>query len=174
MKWILGWPFLLLSLFLPEPYREQSLALQTIICTFFKCRQYTFQLLTFIFVLSYFVETKLHKILSVQILHHVIIACTVVVQYIEPQYQYFCWCLVGWSTRWLGSVNMYVQPIRTFFKCCVLLIVLKGKWRLSRKCEWKDELRWCWILFVHELMCILLPVQILYEVYSRKEQVLHI
>ena len=169
MKWVIGWPFLILSLFLPEPYREQSLAVQTIICTFFN-QMHTFQLMTFIFVLSYFVESKLHNIPSIQLLHHVIIICTVVVQYIEPKYQYLCWCLVGWSTRWLGSVNMFEQPFRTLIKCIMLLVVLKGKWRSTVNLEWKDELKWCWILFVHEIMCILLPIQILYEVYSHNEQ----
>lgn len=171
MKWVIGWPFLFFSLFLPEPYREQSLAVQTIICTLFD-KMYTFQLVTFFFVLSYFVETKLHHILSVQILHHVVIVCTIIVQYMEPKYQYFCWCLVGWSTRWLGSVNMYAQPVRTLLKCIVLLFVLKGKWRHTRQCNLKDELKWCWILFVHESLCVFLPVQILYEVYSNRVNVL--
>jgi len=167
MRWAIGWPFLILSLFLTEPFREQVLALQTIICTFFG-KGYTFQLLTLIFVISFFIETQMHDNITVQILHHCIVLCTVIVQYIDNKHRYFCWCLLLWSVRWLGSVNIYDQPIRTSIKCIVLVLVLKGRWRPALERPLSEEFKWCWVLFVHEFVCLLLPVQLLYEVYVCK------
>mgnify|MGYP006126666511 FL=1 len=168
MIWLLGWPVLLVGLFLPEPYREQSIAIQTILCTLFPVK-YTFQLVTLIFVAFYFVRHRSHDDIPIQILHHCIVVCTILLQYMEKKYQIFSWCLLAWSARWLGSINIYDQPFRTSIKCLLLMIVLKGRWRTKCPHNFGDELKWCWVLFVNECMCLLLPVQILYEVYVFKQ-----
>lgn len=165
MEWAVGWPLLILSFLLPEPFKEQLLAAQTVLCVVARQRQ-PFHLITFLCVISYFTQTQepLLASLNVHLLHHSIVLCTIFVQYLEQKYQLFCWTLLLWSTRWLGSVNLFSQGVRSLMKCLLLTCVLQGKWR--REDTLQNELKWCWILFVHESTWCLLPVQMLYEVYA--------
>ena len=164
MIWLAGWPLLLLSLFVGAPYREQLLAGQTILCSLYPSRQH-FHVATVVFVLFYFTHPDTHlENMPAEILRHVIVACAVMSQYLAPNYQVSIWTLTAWSTRWLPTTSIFDTPLRSFAKCVVFAGVSGGPWRGHPL-----DTRWCWILFTHEAAWLLLPVQILYEVYSKKK-----
>jgi hypothetical protein len=168
MQWILGWPLLILSLYLHEPYREQVLAAQTIVCTIIEEKR-PFKIITMIYVALYFTQlSEKHHPINIIILHHVIILCISIIQYTNPNYKVLCWTLIIWTSRWLGSVNIYAQPIRTTIKSIVLAGLIQGNWGVRN--EERDGLKWSWILFVHEIAWCVLPIQILYEVYYKNKQ----
>jgi hypothetical protein len=172
MKWVIlyaGWVILWLSFFCPNEIKEQIIAFETILCTFLKPEALHIVVITFVVV--YFTQTGHRPDAWASIVHHIIIALTVLVQYIEPNYQIRCWVALCWSSRWLGSFLIYssdTHPVRECLKCILFYIVVQchKSWRFSKKYEYKDSIRWLWILFVNEIAWLCLPIQMLYEVYS--------
>jgi len=168
MKWPIGWPLIVLSLFAREPYREQLLAGQTILCCMVRKYQ-SFHTATIICVMIYF--THQHNIILPQsiILHHIIVVCTIASEYLDIQYKWVIWTLMAWSTRWLGTISVFDSPLRSTIKFIMFRCISNGPWAINET----GGLKWCWLLFVHELMWCLLPIQILYEVYyhNRNNQI---
>ena len=163
MSWIGGWPLLLLSLFAHEPYREQLLAGQTILCSIVR-KQHNFHIATLIFLIFYFSHRQTHfNNIQAEILQHVIVGCAVSSQYINSTYSIPIWTLAAWSTRWLSTYSIFDTPLRSMIKCIIYAIVTNGPWHR------KTDFKWCWVLFTHEITWLLLPIQILYEVYSKKK-----
>lgn len=164
MKWPIGWPLLILSFFAHEPYREQLLAGQTLICCIMP-EYCPFHIATTISVISYFTHQ-----LDVQtdpmtfVLHHIIVICAVASHYIDTNYKTIVWILTAWSSRWLSCQSLFVSPLRTLFKCILFRGIASGPWANA------TGTKWCWLLFVHEIMWCLLPIQILYEVYHQKKE----
>jgi len=56
----------------------------------------------------------------------------------------------------------YQHPIRSAARCIVFGFVAQKQFAKT----FKDGFKWSWILLVHELALLLLPVQMLYEVYK--------
>lgn len=169
MNWIVGWPLLILSLFIDDPFREQILAAQTIVCALVQKRK-TFHLATLVFIVCYFTQPPVHEHPSyVLIIHHLVIIGAIVSPYLIPNYQFFTWVIMAWSIRWLGSISLFETPFRTSTKCLLYVVIVRGNWGMKST---QLAHKWCWILFVHEVMWCFLPIQILYEVYAfRKKKV---
>lgn len=165
MLWLAGWPLLLLSLFVGAPYREQLLAGQTILCSMYP-RRHHFHVATVVFVVFYFTHPETHiQNMAAEILRHVIVACAVVSHYLAPAYQLPIWTLTAWTTRWLPTASLFDTPLRSLNKCAVFVGVSRGPWRGQAM-----DTRWSWILFTHEAAWLLLPIQILYEVYFKTKK----
>lgn len=164
MKWPVGWPLLLLSFFAHEPYREQLLAGQTILCCIVQ-QYYPFHTATAIAIISYFTHQQIANVaLTAFILHHVVVFLAVASHYVDTDYKAVVWALTAWSTRWLGTISIFETPVRTLIRCLLFRGVASGPWADSKGGKW------CWVLFVHEIMWCLLPIQILYEVYHYKKK----
>jgi len=165
MKWAIGWPLLIIALFTHEPYREQLLAGQTIICCMTQ-EIWPFHTATIVCVIMYFAHQHVTINAAAIVLHHIIVTCAVASQYIEQrQYKRIIWVLMVWSTRWLGTISVFDSPLRTTLKFILFQGVSTGPWSANES----NGLKWCWLLFVHEIMWCLLPIQILYEVYYYKK-----
>jgi len=164
---LIGWPLLILSLFLGQ-WREQIFVMQTVICTLVK--QQPFHIATLLFLFLYFTQhSEQFTDYRMFVLHHVVVATTNILRYIDSTYQTTCWVIMCWSTRWLASIHFFAQPVRSCFKCLIFAAVLNGKWGQERR--FVDGFKWCWILLVHEVALVALPVQMLYEVYSKKKNI---
>ena len=97
------------------------------------------------------------------VLHHVIVFMSVLSEYYLKELRYTCVVVLCWSVRWMNPSNIYVEhPLRAMLRC-VLFGVL-----ISRQFSLRSALRWCWIFLVHESLYIFVPVQMLYEVYMKK------
>ena len=165
MIWLGGWPLLILSLFVHEPYREQLLAGQTIVCSMYP-EKYNFHTATVIFVIFYFIHPSVHsEHIYTLVLEHIIVACAVVSQYVAPRYTWSIWTLAAWSTRWLTTYSIFDSPFRTCLKCLLFAGSSSGPW------ETNHDFKWCWVLFTHEITWVFLPIQILYEVYAGKKKI---
>jgi len=160
MRWPFGWPLLILALFAHEPYKEQLLAGQTIICCMTQ-QLWPFHTATVISIIIYFTHQDVRILSSAIILHHLIVVCAIVGQYLEFKYKGIIWVLMIWSTRWLGTISIFYSPIRSTIKFILFRCIANRPWSENNK----YGLKWCWILFTHEIMWCLLPIQILYEVY---------
>lgn len=164
MKWPVGWPLLILSFFTHEPYREQLLAGQTILCCIIQ-EYHPFHTATIVSIVSYFThQTDTQAAPATFILHHIIVICAVASHYIDVDYKAIIWVLTAWSTRWLGCQTFFDSPLRTLIKCILFKGITSGPWANA------TGTKWCWLLFVHEIMWCLLPIQILYEVYHKKKE----
>lgn len=163
MIWLAGWPLLIVSLFADEPYREQLIAGQTILCSMYP-NAHNFHTATAVFVLFYFTHPYTHaQSIHALVLQHIIIACAVSSHYIVPKYNRAIWVLSAWSLRWLATSSIFDTPFRMCIKCALFAGISQGPWRSA------CGMKWAWLLFTHELAWVLLPVQILYEVYSGKK-----
>jgi len=164
MKWPVGWPLLILSFFTHEPYREQLLAGQTILCCIVQ-EHHPFHTATIVSIVSYFThQTDIQAAPTTFILHHIIVICAVASHYVDMDYKAIIWVLTAWSTRWLGCQTLFDSPLRTLIKCILFRAITSGPWANA------TGTKWCWLLFVHEIMWCLLPIQILYEVYHKKKE----
>lgn len=168
MLWVCGWPLIFIQLYVPEPYKEMAIALQTFVCAILKKQNIPFTdstfAITLFIILTYFTQTEQrHQNLITLVLHHVIVAITSISNYILEDWKYILWCMLCWSIRWLSSIHIYQQsPIRVSIRIFLFFL-------LSRK-PFGDPYRWYWILLVHEITWVLIPVQMLYEVYKKPIQ----
>lgn len=161
MLWkIGGWILLLIHFFFPNPYREQLLAIQTVLITFCD-RLMPFHIATYIVLLLYLLNLNESSVdVVIELMHHVVVFVAVISEFYFREWRYTCWVLLLWSLRWMNVSNIYVDhPFRAFFRCVVFGLVVIRDFEVER------SLRWCWIFLVHEFFCIFVPVQMLYEVY---------
>jgi hypothetical protein len=176
MKWIvsyLGWVALWISFFCPPVQREQIIAVETLLCTFLPPSALHVVVVTF--VLVYFTQTGHRSELWAAVAHHLIIALSVLVQYVDSDYRLRCWLALGWSSRWLGSFLIYdIHPLRECLKCVLFYIVVQchKSWTFSNTYDYKNSFKWLWVLFVHEIVWVCLPVQMLFEVYVSQKSTL--
>lgn len=165
MLWVGGWPLLMLSLFIREPYREQLLAGQTILCSLYP-RKYNFHTATAVFLIFYFTHPESHtEHVYTQVMQHAVVFCAVSSQYIAPQHAWPIWTLAAWSTRWLATSTIFDAPLRTCVKCALFAASSSGPWQTNH------DFKWCWVLFTHEITWAFLPIQILYEVYAGEKKI---
>ena len=181
MRWVVriapyfGWVALWLSFFCPSVVREQILAVVSILCTFVEPSALHVVVATFIVV--YFTQTGHRPEAWASVAHHIIIGLSVLVQYIDPGQQVRSWVALCWSSRWLGSFLMYsaeVHPVRECLKCILFYVVVEchRSWRFAHTYDYKNSIRWLWVLFVNEIAWVFLPVQMLLEVYSSQKTTL--
>lgn len=162
---LVAWVLLILHFFVHEPYREQVLAIQTLVCVLCKDLK-PLHIVTFFVIIIYFVETHHVWLLWSQCVHHAVVACCIVGEYYVKDWNFWPWLLLCWSIRWLSSVNMYDQiPVRASLRCIIFGLVAQKRFAKT----FKDGFKWCWILLVHEAMWILLPCQMLFEIYKKKK-----
>jgi len=164
MLWkIGGWVLLTSHFWWDAPYREQILAVQTVLSTFAPSLM-PFHLATAFVVFLYLVQlgdtvTELVPL----VLHHVIVFISVLSEYYFKEWRYACCVVLCWSVRWMNPSNIYLEhPLRGMFRC-----VLFGA-LISRRFSLESAMRWCWLFLVHEALYIFVPVQMLYEVYMKK------
>lgn len=161
----LAWTLLLVHFFVHEPYREQLLAVETILCAMCKDRK-PLHIVSFFVVVIYFVQSSHEWILWTQCLHHFVVLCSILAEYYVSEWHLWSWITLCWSIRWLNSVSMYYEhPLRAALRCVVFGFVAQRRFAKT----FKDGFKWCWILLVHEFAFVMLPVQMLYEVYQRKK-----
>lgn len=159
-----AWLLLVLHFFLDEPFREQVLAIQTLVCVM--CHDLKpLHIVTFFVIVIYFVQTEHIWLLWSQCVHHIVVACCIIGEYYVKDWNFWPWLLLCWSIRWLSSVNMYHQhPLRASLRCIVFGLVAQKRFAKT----FKDGFKWCWILLVHECALLVLPFQMLFEIYKRK------
>lgn len=158
------WGLLVSHFFAAEPFREHIFAVQTVLCAIHS-RLTPIHIVTVFMAVIYFVQTEHRWIWWTFLVHHVIVAGCVVGEYAFKEWRHWNWILLGWSVRWLSSLDIYDSPIRATIRCVVFGLVARGRFAKT----FKDGFKWCWILLVHELAWAFLPLQMLYEVYMHKE-----
>ena len=158
-----GWLLLLGHFFFPDPYREQLLAVQTVLITFCP-KVMSFHVATGIIWLLYLMNLNESSLdLVVELAHHVAVFITVLSEFYCREWRYVCWVTLFWSLRWMNVSNIFVtSPWRAFFRCCVFGFVVHRDFSVDR------SIRWCWVFIVHEFFCIFVPFQMLYEVYRSR------
>lgn len=158
-----GWLLLLLHFFFPPPYREQILAIQTVLCTLSPQTQ-PFHVATVIVCLLYLIGlTEIEYAAVPMLLHHVAVFVSVISEFYFREWRYTCWVLLCWSLRWMNPSNIYVDhPVRALFRCVLFGLLVQRDFSIDK------SVRWCWIFMVHECFCILVPVQMLYEAYAER------
>ena len=160
----MSWLLLATHYFLPEPYREQVLALQSVTCTTLPSFD-ALHIASLFSVISFFIHADAEATIPLFILHHIVVACCILSEYYFHENPYWTWVILFWCIRWLSTLDTYDQhPIRSAIKFIMFAFVT----RLQRAKTLKSGLKWSWILLVHEVAWCLLPVQMLYEVYVRK------
>jgi hypothetical protein len=102
MIWVCGWPFIFIHLYIPEPYKEMSIALQTFICTLLNKHHIPFTdsifAITLFVILTYFAQNEpQHLNLITFILHHAIVGIASISNYILEKWKYILWCILCWS-----------------------------------------------------------------------------
>ena len=158
---------LIIHFYLPEPYKEQCLALQTLSCVTIKGKKPE-KVLTLSLLVIYFIQTKHQWEFFTCLAHHFIVFCCVIGEYYFKERNYWSWIFLFWSVRWLSSLDIYEkQAWRACLRCMLFIFISQGHYLKTTK----NGLRWIWILMVHEIAWCLLPVQMLYEVYclNKKE-----
>tara|TARA_B100000683_G_scaffold218506_1_gene214786 strand:- start:767 stop:1276 length:510 start_codon:yes stop_codon:yes gene_type:complete len=157
----LAWALLLIHFFLPEPFREQVLAIETIVAATNRNMRAIHMVSIFV-VVVYFVKTEHHWHWSTFLCHHAIVLGCTLSEYYFKDWRYWTWILMAWSVRWLASLDIYAFPLRACARCIVFGVVAGQNPSIGA------GFKWCWILMVHELAWFLLPMQMLYEAYKRK------
>jgi hypothetical protein len=164
MLWkIGGWVLLISHFWWDAPYREQILALQTIISTLAPSLM-PFHLATVFVVFLYLVQLGDNVTEFVPlVLHHVIVFISVLSEYYFKEWRYTCAVVLCWSMRWMNPSNIYLEhPLRAMLRCILFGVLISRQFSLER------AIRWCWLFLVHESLYIFVPVQMLYEVYMKK------
>jgi hypothetical protein len=162
----IGWPLLLLHFFVPIFWREQVLALQTVVCAVTDVQSYHAATAAILFVhLSEQITVGWMHL----VLHHVVLVSAVLLEYKMPEYRTVRWVVVAWSVRWLGTADLYLSPGRAVLRCLVFLFVTNCRQQWSSVID-NNYLKTVWILLVHELLWSVLPIQMLYEIYSETQQ----
>lgn len=160
-----AWTLLLVHFFVHEPFREQVLAVETIVCALSKDLK-PLHIVNFFVIIIYFVQTSHHWMVWSQCAHHAIVAVCIIGEYYLKEWHFWSWVLLCWSIRWLSSVSMYYQhPVRAALRCVLFGLVAQKRFAKT----FKDGFRWCWILLVHEIALCALPFQMLYEIYRKKK-----
>jgi hypothetical protein len=154
---LIGWPLLLVQFFLIPFWREQVLALQTLICAMVKPQQ-SYHTATAVVLFVHLSKTLSDEWVN-QILHHIIVAAAVLLEYFVQDYRLVGWVCAAWSVHWLGAAQ--IQPIRSCLRYVVFLIVANARKRWADNNYYKTV----WILLVHEVTWCIIPVQMLYEIY---------
>lgn len=169
MKWLyrfLGWPLLLLHFFLPGPYNEQVLAIQSVLVTL-NVEPESYHVATGLCVCLYLLDPVPIDEWGSVLFHHVLVFCCVLCEYFFREWRFICWVCLFWSLRWMNPLNIYlVHPLRAASRCVLFGCVVYQKFTLD------SCVRWCWLFFVHELFMILVPFQMLYTVYGLRRPVL--
>jgi|TARA_B110000208_G_C11782142_1_gene434268 hypothetical protein len=160
-----GWILIFLQFFIDEKWREQIIAAQTIYCaaTLRVLRPFHIATIGLIAASSAeIIETDLIRIL----LLHVAIFSALFLEYKARELKTIGWVAVAWSIRWLGSSAFYDSPIRSSFKCILYIIVAN----LREMYVDANYYKCLWILIVHESCWILVPIQLLREIYQANDQ----
>jgi len=156
--WI-GWPLLFVHFFLPEPWGEVTLAVQTFVCAFFRDIQ-SYHVATTVVLMQYITSPSLDSSLIDILIYHLTVFCAIVGQYTFRTYRPVCWVMLFWTLHWLdmGPFTAWRYVLK-----CVLFRQL-SLFPPGRGTH-HGGFKWCWILIVHEWAWCLLPFQMLYEVY---------
>ena len=177
MRWqVLGWPLLCVSFFMPSPIQEQCIAGQTLLCGLLADQPQSFHVATIVVVISYFTQHGLHDSMAALILHHVIVALAIAIQYTRTRWAPFMWTALCWSARWLGTMLLFgprEHPLRGCVKCLLFFCVVYSRQSWGVPYTILDAFKWCWILIVHEIAWTCIPVQMLYEVYTHRAETRH-
>jgi hypothetical protein len=162
-----GWPLLLAHFFVAPFWREQILALQTLICAATGMQSYHAATLVLLFV--NLAELGENDTIVQIALHHVVVALAVLMEYYQKD-RVVPWLCAAWSVRWLGSIHLYQSPERSCLRCVVFGVVAnwQRKWSKGEEGPYRKVI---WILLVHETMWCVLPVQMLYEIYFHLQDV---
>lgn len=158
----IGWPLLWVHFFVPLFWREQILALQTLVCAVTSVQSYHAATVALLFV--HLSEPNTVEWAHV-VLHHAVLVSAVLLEYTMPEHCTVRWVVVAWSVRWLGTTNLYSNPGRSVLRCLVFLFVTNFRQQWSTVTN-NSYLKTVWILLVHELLWCALPIQMLYEIYS--------
>lgn len=157
---------------MPPHVQEQFIAAQTILCCILSETPQTYHIATMIVVITFFTQQGHHDSIPSLILHHVIVCVAVIVQYTNAKYAPLVWTSLCWSARWLGTLLLFgphEHPFRGCMKCLLFFSVVYSRRSWGLPYTIIDGFKWCWILVVHEIVWLCIPVQMLYEVYTHRE-----
>jgi len=157
----LGWVLIFLQFFTKTIWREQIIAMQTIFCaaTANQIQPYHLATATLIVILSADpISTDMTKF----ILFHITVLSAVYIEYRLPSARYVSRTAVVWIIRWLGSCNdFYSDPVRSCTKCLVYIIIANFRLKYLNANFYKC----IWIITTHEICLLILPIQLLREIY---------
>jgi|TARA_B110000977_G_scaffold200605_1_gene291755 general stress protein CsbA len=154
-----GWPLLFIQFFLVDQ-AEQLLAIQTIVCAVVNTYQ-PYHTATVVILFARLTQHHSHEWVNM-LLHHIIIAAAVLLQYFSKKYSKVGWVCAAWSIYWLGYSSVY--PLQSCLRCMVFIVVSNAQKRWAQSNN--NCLKTVWILMVHELAWCAIPIQMLYEIYS--------
>jgi hypothetical protein len=165
----LGWIIIFVQFFITEKWREQVMAAQTIFCAATIHKTLPFHVATLALLITVTpkqTETEFTKI----ILLHIAIFSAVYIEYQSPRWRCVAWVSVAWSIRWLSCQTFYDSPIRSSIKCVLYIIIAN----LRQKYLDQNNFKCVWIILVHEICWVLIPIQMMREIYHNKKKELFI
>jgi|TARA_B110000902_G_C14272165_1_gene573607 hypothetical protein len=161
---VIAWG-ILLGYFVLISYREEIIAAQTIFCAANLEKIYPFHFATIAIMVITDSDQTENEILRV-ILLHCAVCFAVAVEYLLPRQKYIAWTAVVWIVKWLNCTPLLQSPFRACLKCCIYIIVSN----LRQKYLEANYGKCIWILLVNEIFLILVPFQLLHEIYYKKKK----
>tara|TARA_B110000090_G_C13316227_1_gene421653 strand:- start:629 stop:1153 length:525 start_codon:yes stop_codon:yes gene_type:complete len=162
-----GWIIIFVQFFVLPQFREQVMAVQTIFCAAtIQAERRPFHVATLALLITVSpeqVETDLTKI----ILLHIAIFSAVLIEYKSQKWRFVAWVSVAWSVRWLGCQTFYDSPpARASLKCVVYIIIANLRQKYLDGNYFKDV----WVVLVHEICWVIIPIQMMREIYRKKKK----
>tara|TARA_B110001452_G_scaffold106982_1_gene88633 strand:- start:739 stop:1257 length:519 start_codon:yes stop_codon:yes gene_type:complete len=162
---IFGWILIFVQFFIIGQLKEQVIAVQTIFCAATIGKLKPYHVATLALVASLGVEPSPIDMVAF-ILLHVTIFSAVYMEYNNPRLKTAVWVAVAWTIRWLSYNAFYESSVRSSFKCILYIISAN----LRQKYLNGNYYKCVWILMVHEICWVLIPIQLMREIYQKNKK----
>jgi|TARA_B110000879_G_C11049008_1_gene462014 hypothetical protein len=163
---ISGWILIFIQFLITEEWRELIIAAQTIFCAATIGKIHPYHIATGV-LLAISSEAEKNTNLVQLILLHLVILAAVFLEYQQKvELKYVAWLSLVWTIKWLNCDYFYEQPFRSCFKCILFIIVSN----LRQKYLDANFFKCLWILICHEILLLLAPAQLLWEIYRKTKK----
>jgi len=162
---IFGWVLIFVQFFVSGQLKEQVTAAQTVFCAATIGEIKPYHIATLTLVTSLGVEPSSIDTIG-DILMHVAIFSAVYIEYHKPRLKTPVWVAVAWTIRWLNYNAFYESPVRSSIKCILYIIIAN----LRQKYLNGNYFKCVWLILVHEICWILVPIQLMREIYQKKKK----
>jgi len=160
-----GWIIIFVQFFVLTQFREQIMAAQTIFCAATSHTIYPFHVATLALLITVSPEQREIDLTKI-ILLHIAIFSAVYIEYQSPRWKRVAWVSVAWSIRWLSCQKFYDSPIRSSIKCILYIIIAN----LRQKYLNGNYFKCVWLVLVHEICWVVVPIQMMREIYYKKKK----